>query len=152
MADLRRLTLLVVLLGVAWGLSRYLLRFSICGDEAMLLVNYFPGKGYLDLAGPLDNCQVAPLLFHWAELTALRLFGASELSVRLPPLLACLASLPLFWRLCRLTLPSPRARLFAVAILSVSIWPATLGSLVKPYTFDLLFSLALLVCAAEWHR
>lgn len=149
--DLRRLSFLVVLIGVVWRLTRYLLRFPVWGDEAMLLVNY-PGRGYLDLAGPLDNCQVAPLLFHWAELTALRLFGTSELAVRLPPLLASLASLPLFWRLARLTLPSRQARLLAVCVLAVSIWPATLGSLVKPYTFDLFFSLLILVCAAEWHR
>src|SRR5262245_27550733 len=89
MPDLRLLALLVVLIGVAWRLTRYLLRFPVWGDEAMLLVNY-PGRDYLDLAGPLENCQVAPLLFHWAELTALRLFGTSDLAVRVPPLLACL--------------------------------------------------------------
>src|SRR5262249_17934226 len=125
-------------------------RFPVWGDEAMLLVNY-ADRDYLDLAGPLQNCQVAPLLFHWAELTAIRLFGTSELAVRLPPLLACLGSLLLFWRLARRPL-APRPRLLAVAVLSVSIWPATLGSLVKPYAFDLFFSLALLLCAAEWRR
>src|SRR4051812_24161463 len=56
---LLRLTLLVVLVGVAWRLTRYLLRFPVWGDEAMLLVNY-ADRNYLDLAGPLENCQVAP--------------------------------------------------------------------------------------------
>jgi hypothetical protein len=148
--SIRSLTLLVVLVGVVWRLTRYLLCFPVWGDESMLLVNYLD-RTYLDLAGPLENCQVAPLLFHWAELTAIRLLGTSEYAVRLPPLLACLGSVLLFGRLARLTL-SPLARRFAVAILAVSIWPATLGSLVKPYTFDLFFSLALLLCAVTFHR
>jgi hypothetical protein len=147
---LRRLAVLVVIVGVVWRLTRYLLRFPVWGDEAMLLVNY-PGKGYLDVTGPLEHCQVAPLLFHWVELTALRLFGASELAVRLPALLACLGSLVLFWWLARWMLP-PTARWLAVAVLSVSIWPATLGSLVKPYTFDLFFSLALLLAGVAVYR
>src|SRR5438477_12067448 len=89
--QLRRLVALVVLVGVVWRLTRYLLRFPIWGDEAMLLVNY-PGRRFLDLAGPLEHCQVAPLLFHWAEWLALHVLGADEWAVRLPPLLASLGS------------------------------------------------------------
>jgi hypothetical protein len=140
----------VLLVGVAWRLTRYLLCFPVWGDEAMLLVNYHD-RGFLDLVGQLEHCQVAPLLFHWAELAALRLLGSGELAVRLPALLACLGSLVLFARLARLVLP-PLASGLAVAVLAVSIWPATLGSLVKPYTFDLFFSLALLLCAARWQQ
>ena len=147
---LRRLVGLVVLVGVSWRLTRYLLCFPVWGDEAMLLVNY-PGRGFLDLLGPLEHCQVAPLLFHAAELLALRAFGSGELAVRLPPLLAGLGSLVLFARLARLLLP-PLASGLAVALLAVSIWPATLASLTKPYTFDLFFSLALLLPAAMWWR
>ncbi|MFO0925957.1 MAG: glycosyltransferase family 39 protein [Gemmataceae bacterium] len=144
------LTAAVVLVGVAWRLTRYLLQFPIWGDEGMLLVNYFQ-RGYLDIFGPIDYCQIAPLLFHWAEITAIRLFGTGDLAVRLPALLACLGSVALFWRLAALTLP-PLGRTLAVAILAVSIWPATTGALVKPYSSDLFFSLALLVPAATWFR
>jgi hypothetical protein len=55
----------------------------------------------------------------------------------------------LFWRLAGLTLP-PLGRAFAIAVFSVSIWPATMGSLAKPYAWDLFFSLALLVPAVTW--
>lgn len=149
----RRLTVLavgVVAVGLAWRLTRYLLAFPVWGDEAMLLVNYL-SRGYLDIFGPIDHCQIAPLLFHWAEIAALRTFGSGELAVRLPALLACLGSVALFWRLAALTLP-PLARSLAVGILAVSVWPATMGSLCKPYAFDLFFSLALLVPAVEWLR
>jgi hypothetical protein len=149
-ARLRWLALALVAVGLAWRLYHYLLRFPIFNDEAMLLVNYFT-RGYMEVLGPIDNCQVAPLLFHWVELTALRWLGQGELALRLPAFVACLACLPLFWRLARLTLP-PLGHALAVGILSVSIWPATMGSLVKPYSGDLLFSLLLLNLAVSWLR
>jgi hypothetical protein len=145
---LHRLAPALVFIGLAWRCSCYLLRFPIWGDEAMLLVNYFT-RGYLDLLGPIDNCQVAPILFHWIERAAVQWLGTSEWAVRLPPFLACLGSLALFWRVAHLTLP-PLACTIAVGILSVSIWPATLGSLAKPYAGDLFFSLVLLVPAVSW--
>ncbi len=147
---LRRLAVALVLVGLAWRLTRYLLAFPIWGDEAMLLVNYL-SRGYLDLFGPIDDCQIAPLLFHVSVLTCFRGLGTSEWAVRLPALLACLGSLALFWRLARLTLP-PLARTLAVGFLAVAVWPATLGALTKPYSFDLFFSLALLVPAVTWLR
>jgi hypothetical protein len=147
---LRWLALCLVVLGLTWRLSRYLLRFPVWGDEAMLLENYL-GRGYLDLLGPIGNCQVAPLLFHWVELTIIRWLGTGELSVRLPPLLACVSSLGLFWWLARVTLP-PLARTLAVGTLAVSVWPAHMGALAKPYAGDLLFSLLLLLPAVYWWR
>jgi hypothetical protein len=147
---LRRLALALVILGLAWRLTRYLLRFPVWGDEAMLLVNYFT-REWLDLLGPIDNCQVAPILFHWIEWAVVRWLGTGELAVRLPAFLACVGALALFWRLAYLTLP-PLARTIAVGILSVSIWPTTLGSLAKPYAGDLFFALVLLVPAVSWLR
>jgi hypothetical protein len=147
---LRWLALAMVALGLTWRFARYLLRFPIWGDEAMVLANYF-SKGYLDLLGPIDNCQVAPILFHWIELTVMRWLGTSEMAVRLPPFLAGLASVPLFWRLARLSLP-PLGRTLAVAIFCVTAWPVVLGATTKPYTFDLLFSLILLNAAVSWLR
>jgi hypothetical protein len=145
---LYRLALVLVVIGLVWRFTRYLLRFPIWGDEAMLLVNYFT-RGYGDLFGPIDHGQIAPLLFHFSEIFAFRWLGPSELAMRLPSFLACIGSVALFWRLAGLTLP-PLGRAFAVGIFSVSIWPATMGSLAKPYAFDLFFSLALLVPAVTW--
>jgi 4-amino-4-deoxy-L-arabinose transferase-like glycosyltransferase len=104
---------------------------------------------YLTLTGPLKCGQIAPLLFLWGELTVYRLFGDSEFAVRLLPLLAGLAALPLFWRLAWRTLP-PLAATFAVGILAASYWPVAMTATVKPYTIDLLMALLLLVLAVEW--
>ena len=147
---LHRLSLILVAFGVCWRIGRYLMAMPIWGDEAMLLVNY-QTRGYADIFGPIDYCQIAPLLFHWAEITAIELLGSSELSVRLPPLLASLVGLALFCLFARWTL-SPLPRMVAIGVLSVAIWPATTGSLVKPYSWDLLFSVALLLAFAAWRR
>ena len=147
---LRRLALAIVVIGLVWRFTRYLLCFPVWCDEAMLLVNYF-SRSYLDVLGPINNCQVAPILFHWIELTAMRWLGTSEWALRMPAFLACLGSLALFWQLTRRTLP-PLARTIAIAIISVSIWPATMGSNTKPYASDLLFSLILIMPAVAWLR
>src|SRR5947209_6054479 len=96
-------TLLLVAFGVFWRVARYLMAMPVWGDEAMLLVNY-QTRDYADVFGPIEYCQIAPLLFHWAEIAALHLFGPSEWAVRLPSLVASLTGLGLFWLLARMTL------------------------------------------------
>ncbi len=150
LTQLHRATAILIAFGVFWRITRYLMAMPIWGDEAMLLINY-QTRDYADVFGPINYCQIAPLLFHWAEIAALHLFGPSEWAVRLPALLGSLAALSLFGFLARLTL-SPLPRMIAIGILAVAIWPATTGSLVKPYSWDLLFSVAILLPFAAWRK
>jgi hypothetical protein len=147
---LRRGALALVLLSVAWRTLRWLLCFPVWGDEAYLALNFLD-RDYLGLTEPLRCVQVAPLLFLWGELTAYKLLGGGELALRLLPFLAGLATLPLFWRLARLTLP-PAARYLAVGLFAVSYYPVRHSCEIKPYALDLLVSLALLVLALTWLR
>jgi hypothetical protein len=147
---LRRLMLLLIAVGVLWRVGRYLLRFPLWTDEAFLCLNFLE-LDYLGLTRQLRNCQVAPLLFLWGELTALRLLGPSEWAMRLLPFLAGLGSLFLFWRLARLALPR-LARTLAVGFLAVAVWPVSMGTFTKPYAFDLFASLLLLLPAVCWLR
>jgi hypothetical protein len=146
----RWLALGLVLVGVAGRLLRYFLRFPIWGDESFVAVNFLT-RDYAGLTRQLEYGQVAPVLFLWSELAAFRLLGSSELALRLLPLLAGLASLALFWRLAWRSLRPPAAAL-AVGFLAVARWPVSMSTFVKPYSFDLFFSLALLVPAVEWLR
>lgn len=145
-----RLTLALLIIGLAWRTVRYLLQFPIWGDEALLAIN-FVWFDYRELTQRLENIQIAPLLFLWGERAILGLFGAGEMALRLLPFLAGMASLALYWRLTGLML-GRRARLFAIGFLSVAIWPVSMSTLIKPYSFDLLMSLVLLVPAVEWLR
>lgn len=146
----RTALLVLVAVGTVWRCLRYLLQFPIWGDEAFVCLNLLD-RDYLGLTQPLRFVQVAPLLFLWAERTALRVLGGGELALRLLPFLASLGSLCLFWRLTRLTLPAT-ARLLAVGFLAVAYYPVRHGCEVKPYAFDLFFALALLTAAAGWLR
>jgi len=146
----RNLTLLLLVLGVAWRALRYFSQFPIWGDEAFVCLNLLD-RDYLGLARPLRFLQVAPILFLWSELTAYRLLGGSELALRFLPFLAGLGSLFLFWRLVRMTLP-PIAGTIAVGFLAVAYYPVRHSCEVKPYAFDLFFALALIVVATRWLR
>ena len=77
------------------------------------------------------------------------LFGPSELVLRLLPYLAGLASLALFWSLCRRVLP-PLPAALALALLSVSYYPVRHAVEVKPYSLDLLVALSLLLPAVRY--
>ena len=116
----------------------------------MLGLNYLH-RDYAGLLRVLDGCQVAPILFLWSQLLALRLLGPSELALRLGPLLTGIAALFLFWRLTRVTV-KPLPGLLAVGLLAVARWPVSMSTNAKPYSFDLFMALLLLVPAAEWLR
>jgi hypothetical protein len=143
-----KLTAALLAIGLAWRLLRYFLQFPVWGDEAFIVVNLLD-RGYLDLLKPLDYKQVAPVLFLWSELTVYRLLGGSELAIRRLPFLAGVGSLFLFWRLARSTL-NHAAALLAVGIFAVSYYPIRHSCEVKPFAFDLFWSLALLVPAVNW--
>jgi hypothetical protein len=140
----------LILVGIAWRSLRYLLQFPIWGDEAFVALNLLD-RNYLGLTQPLRYIQVAPILFLWVELTAYHLLGGSELALRLFPFLAGLGALALFWRFVRSSL-SPLAGGLALGILAVSYYPVRHSCEIKPYAFDLLASLALLVTAVNWLR
>src|SRR5260370_1254665 len=83
-AWITRATLAFVGLGVLLRVVRYLLNYPLWCDETMLAANLLE-RGYLDMLLPLDYRQVCPVLFLFVELTAVKLLGFSELSLRLFP-------------------------------------------------------------------
>lgn len=127
-----------IAVGLIWRVARYLGRFPIWGDEAMLLLNILE-RDYLGLTQHLDHNQVAPLLFLWLEKTALLILGPSEWSVHLFPMLMGLAGFVAFWRACRASF-TPLLTGLAVGILAVSYYPVRHACEVKPYAFDLGFA------------
>src|SRR4051794_34875575 len=84
-----------VVLGLGLRLLRYLLNYPLWGDEAFAAVN-FRARVSRGRLRPLEYGQICPPLFLWSELTAVRLFGFSERSLRLVPLACSLASVVLF--------------------------------------------------------
>jgi hypothetical protein len=145
---LRHWTIAFLFLGVGWRLLRYLLQFPIWGDEAYMCLNFME-QTYFGLVGGLKHAVVAPLLFLWGELAVYQCLGGSDLAVRLLPVLAGLAALPVFWKLARQVL-EPTAAVLAFGILAVAYYPVRHAVEVRPYSFDLLVSVALLSVAFAW--
>ena len=145
-----RWCLAFVILGVGLRLVRYLMNFPLWWDEAFVGVNLLK-RGYLDLLRPLDYAQVCPLLFLWAELSAVKLLGFSEWSLRLVPLVSAIASVFLFRHMAGRVLRG-LPLLMAVGIFAVSYHPIRHAADVKPYASDLLVGMILLALAIEWNR
>ena len=135
---IRRAAIATIFVGLGWRIVRYLGQFPIWGDEAMLLLNILQ-RDYAGLTQHLRFAQVAPLFFLWLEKTAILLFGASEWSVHLFPMLMGLIAFGVFWRTCR-TAFTPTVAGLAVGILAVSYYPVRHACEVKPYVFDLGFA------------
>ena len=147
---LDRAVMAFLVLGVILRIGRYLTNYPVWGDEACLALS-FPRRGYLDLLSPLEYGQICPILFLWAELTAVKLFGFSEMALRLCPLLCGIGSIFLFRRVAGRMLQGP-ALLLAVAIFAVSIHPIRHSAEAKPYATDLVVALGMLALSLEWYR
>jgi hypothetical protein len=136
--------------GIAVRLIRYSLRFPLWADESFLAVNLLH-RGYADLMRPLDCHQVAPLLFLWTELTAVKLLGFNEWSLRLFPMLSGVASIFLFHRLAAHLLRGT-AKVLAVAIFAVTYSAIRYACEVKPYGIDLMISTLILLLTVRWWK
>lgn len=137
-----------MVLGLAARLLRYLLRFPLWNDECFLASNLLE-RGYVDLARPLDYAQVCPILFLWVQLTAVRLLGFSEMSLRLFPLLCGLGGLLLF-RDMAARLTRGVGEVLAVAVFAVAYPAIRYAAEAKPYGSDLFVALGLLAIAVRW--
>jgi len=139
--------------GVCLRLAQYALDRSLCLDEAYLSLNLLH-RSFAGLLRPLDYHQGAPLGFLLAEKYAIRLFGPTELSLRLLPLLAGLASMFLFYKVAKDIL-RPAAVPVAMGLFAIAPPLVYYASEVKQYSTDVavalvLYSIALPRKPAEW--
>jgi hypothetical protein len=138
----------LVALGILARTARFLLRFPLWQDEAFLAANLLD-RGYLGLLGPLENHQIAPPLFLWAQRTSVELFGFNEYALRLVPYLSGVAALLLFRQVAARLLRGT-ALVLAVGFFAVTYALIRYSVEAKPYGGDLLASVALLALAVRW--
>lgn len=144
-APYRRLLIILVAVSVLWRVVRYVVAMPIWGDEAFLACN-FVMRGFAGMIKPLVYGQIAPLGFMWANLAATKMFGLSEWGLRLVPMLAGTAGLLVFVKFARQVLWR-EAALLAVGIFAASYYIVRHSVEIKPYSFDLMFSIALTLSA-----
>ena len=114
----------------------------------MLIQNYL-GRGFGDLLKPLTMQQVAPIGYVAAELTAIKLFGFSEWSLRLFAIVTSIAGLFVFRDLAGRVLGKV-PMVLAVGVLAVSYYPIRHAAECKPYGSDLTAALVLVWLAVRW--
>jgi len=140
--SLRNLTLGMVVIGVILRLIQYSLNRSLWLDESVLALNIV-NKSFLELLGPLDLIQVAPVGFIFIEKTLVILLGNNEYILRLFPLVAGIVSLFLFYYVARRCIPEEGA-FIAVGLFSLSPYLVYYSSDVKQYSSDVTIALLLL--------
>jgi 4-amino-4-deoxy-L-arabinose transferase-like glycosyltransferase len=101
------------------------------------------------LLKPLSLQQVAPLGYMAAELTAIKLFGFSEWSLRLFAVIASVSGMFLFRDLAARTMDK-MSTVLAVGVLAVSYYPIRHAAECKPYGSDLTAALLLAWLAVRW--
>ena len=118
---------------------------SVLIDEAFVALN-LERRSAIGLAGTLDWNQAAPLGFLEIEKAMMSSFGSSEYVLRAAPLVASLVGLVLFARVAAAAVPAPVVPL-AVVIFGGIALGTSYAAIAKPYSFDVLFVLALYLCA-----
>jgi hypothetical protein len=137
----------IIALGSALRLHPYLANRSLWVDEAMLALNVV-GRSFAGLLEPLDHLQLAPVGFLMICRAAVTAFGANEYALRLLPLLAGLAAMPLTFALTRLAI-NRRAALVATALLALAPSAIYYAQEFKQYSSDLIMSLAVVWLATS---
>jgi len=140
--NLRRWTCVFLGLHLAWLLVRYSLGFPIWGDEGFVAVT-LQEHSFRELFHPQEYGQVAPLLWWWLEKAMLTVCGGSVWALRLPSVLAAVATTWLMLRFLLRALPE-RSAVFAYAIFAVSYYPLRHGVELKPYALDLLWAVVMM--------
>jgi hypothetical protein len=137
----RLATIAWIAMGIGLRLAAYLANRSFWCDEAMLARNILD-RTWSELLQPLDFTQVAPAGFLYVMKLVAVVAGDSEFGLRLLPLLAGVASVPLFARLTG-HFNQPLARHLSLALFALNGPAIFHSSEAKPYSTDLCIGLAL---------
>lgn len=141
----RRVALMLIVAGVGIRIWGFAAGSPFWLDEAFLVLN-FRELGPLQLLGPLDYGQNAPVLWSLLHDAIYSVFGASESALRFPSLVASILSVPLMWW-CAQRVVGPRHALIALAVVAFSPFVVWQGLQLKPYSSDLFIALLLLSLA-----
>jgi Dolichyl-phosphate-mannose-protein mannosyltransferase len=136
---LAALTWTILAFGALLRLVWYFDRGSLWLDEAFLALNIVH-RSPAELLERLSFDQGAPWGFLLAEKLSVATLGVDELSLRLVPLLAALASLPVFWRVASFYLEG-RVLLLSLLLFSLSPQLIRYSAEVKQYSVDVFASL-----------
>ena len=132
----------VLLIGILLRIWHFAGGRSLWLDEAMVALNIIH-LSTSELLGPLSFDQVAPAGWLLLEKMCLHLWNNFDYALRLPSLLGGIAALILFFGFLKYATDIWET-LAGVALMAITPVLIQYSSMVKPYIFDVLFSVALL--------
>ncbi|AFZ43602.1 hypothetical protein PCC7418_1407 [Halothece sp. PCC 7418] len=137
------LSIIAVVFGFAVRLVQYLSNRSLWGDEASISLNII-NRSYSELLTPLSHNQAAPPGFLTVEKLAVQLFGNSEYSLRLFPLISsAIALCALVWLVTYYT--SKITAPIAIAFFACLPYLVYYATEVKQYSSDVAIALLLFI-------
>ena len=138
---------LLLALGVALRLALYFSRSSLSIDETSLALD-IGTHSFAQLLHPLSSLQTAPPLYLETTKLATVLFGMSESSLRLVPLVCGVALSVVTWRVARRLLPEPAA-IATGGLGAVTPTLVQYSVTAKPYIGDALTALVMMALALD---
>lgn len=141
------LVVVICLIGLSLRVHFYKIGRSLWLDEAMLALNIVR-RSFLDLLKPLDFNQGAPIGFLLLEKAVASLLGGSDYALRLIPLIAGLASVPIMYIVSKRYIEKSSA-LISFGLFALSPRLIYYSSELKQYSTDVLMTLVLLLIAPK---
>ena len=150
-SNARKVLILLMLVGALLRILRYAADRSLWLDEAYLANSILTYSFKQLLTKPLLYWQAAPPGFLLLQKAAVSAFGTSEYALRVVPLLAGVASIPLFYGIVRRCL-GPTAQILAMTMF-VTLDPLIYYSAeAKQYGLDVMIALAILLAALRFRE
>jgi hypothetical protein len=128
--------------GIIIRLINYFNNAGLSLDEAYVALNLME-RSYAQLLLPLDNFQVAPVLFLLIEKLSVSLLGPGELALRLFPLVCSILTLPIFYFLARDIFKDEKIALTSLFVFAVLPLQIQYSAAVKQYMSDVFVLLIL---------
>jgi hypothetical protein len=136
------LAIATCLIGFVLRLYFYGINRSLWLDEAMLALNLV-NRSFLDLLKPLDYNQGAPVGYLILQKAVVSLLGSRDYTLRLIPLLAGLASIPLMYSVSK-QYSRGLAPFISLGLFAMSAKLVYYSSELKQYSTDIMVTLLLL--------
>jgi uncharacterized membrane protein len=136
---------IIIGVGIILRIAQYLYNRSLTEGEAALAINIVQ-RSYRELLEPLALTQAAPIAFLMLQKFSINVFGNSELSLRLFPLIAGIISIFLFLRLAQKTIYTTAIPI-ALILFVIGDHLIYFSSEVKQYSSDVTIALLLILMA-----